>query len=74
MSKCVFEVCHGQSFKTRDGTEKKRWTKVGAVFESDNGKHSLLLEYLPVVGADGKLWLSLFQPKPKEQQQEEYPQ
>lgn len=50
---------------TQGGEEKKRYHKMGVVFESDKGLN-LKLESIPV-GFDG--WISFYEPKPKEQAQ-----
>lgn len=56
----VYDVCAGQ----KDGkSEKVRWLKVGAVFEKD-GRLSMKLDSIPAGEWNG--WLSLFEPKPKD--------
>lgn len=47
------------SYKAKDGTEKRKWLKVGAVFETKNGLR-LKLDALPV-NFDG--WLMLSEPR-----------
>jgi len=48
----------------RNGNEKKRYHKMGVVFEGDKGL-SLKLDNIPV-GFDG--WIQFYDPKPKESQ------
>jgi hypothetical protein len=49
-------------YTAKDGTEKKRYLTVGAVFESDEGKLSLKLEGVPV-SPDWSGWISFYEPK-----------
>lgn len=61
-----FEVCaRGETYKTQSGEEKSRWIKCGVVVETKNGL-AMKLESVPVV-TDG--WFSLFEPKPRDEQQ-----
>lgn len=64
MSQFTHDVCHGVEYQASDGTTKKRYTKIGAAFTSDQGKISIKLEYVPV--ASGPVWLSLMEPRPKQ--------
>jgi len=48
-----------------DGQDKARWVNCGAVFEKE-GRLSLKLESLPV-GPGWNGWLSLFEPKDRDQ-------
>lgn len=45
-----------------DGSTKKRWLNVGAVFEHDGGGMSMKLETVPV-GPDWSGWISFFEPR-----------
>jgi hypothetical protein len=62
-----FEACaRGEKYTTQSGEEKQKWIKCGVVIEGKNGL-SLKLESLPV-NFDG--WLSFFEPKPRDDQQQ----
>lgn len=61
MAKLVYEAI-AKLPAGKDG--KVRWHKCGVVFESDKGL-SLKLDSLPSSGFDG--WLSLREPRPKDQ-------
>jgi len=50
------------TYTDKNGQEKNRWTKCGAVMETSKGL-SLKLESLPI-GSDG--WFILSEPKPKD--------
>lgn len=52
------------TYKDRNGEEKTRWHHMGVCFQSDQGHLSIKLDSIPV-GFDG--WISLFEPKPKEE-------
>jgi hypothetical protein len=43
-----YDVMTGTPYTMKDGTEKTRWTKVGAMFPDDNGGFSISLEALPM--------------------------
>lgn len=58
-----YDVCVARKGKD----EKTYWTKVGVILKSDKG-YSLKMEVVPV-GWDG--WASLFEPKEKEQPQQQ---
>lgn len=66
MSKIVYEaIAKAGTYKDRNGDDKVRFHKCGVVFEGRDGKGlNLKVESLPV-GFDG--WLSLREPRPKEQ-------
>lgn len=55
------------SRKDRNG--KTRYTKIGAAFPAKDGKDgfSIVLDALPMPNADGQAWISLFVPKPKDE-------
>ena len=43
----------------KNGEEKKRYTKIGAMFVSDDGNsYSIKLDVLPIPNKDGEIWLS----------------
>jgi len=50
-------------YPAKDGTEKKRYITVGAVFESENGKLSMKLESVPT-SPEWSGWISFYEPKP----------
>ncbi len=56
------------SRKDRNG--KTRYTKIGSAFPAKDGKDgfNILLDALPMPNADGQARISLFVPKPKEDQ------
>lgn len=51
------------TYKNAQGEEKARWHQMGVCFQNDQGNLSLKLDSIPV-NWDG--WVSLFEPKPKE--------
>lgn len=51
------------AYTAKDGTEKKRYLTVGAVFENDKGNLSLKLDGMPV-SPDWSGWISFYEPKP----------
>lgn len=66
-SKYVFDVVATVGKYTgQDGTEKKNYLDVGKAFEDDQGRLSIKLSAIPV-GPDWSGWLSLYEPKLKEQ-------
>jgi len=50
-------------YTAKDGSEKKRYLTVGAVFEGEGGKLSLKLDGMPV-SPDWSGWISFYEPKP----------
>lgn len=50
------------TYRTANGEERKRYTKVGTVFEDDQGRMSLKLDAVPV-GPDWSGWISFFAPQ-----------
>ena len=56
------------TYKDRNGDEKNSWLKIGSCFETQHGL-SLKIDAIPV-NFDG--WVSMFEPKPKEDKQTEY--
>lgn len=68
MAKILYRVsAKGDTYKDSQGNDKVRWVDCGVVFESKNGM-AVKLEALPVK-FDG--WLQLFEPKDKEQGQQQ---
>ena len=57
------------SYKTADGTEKKRWVKVGALFDN----MSMKLDAVPI-SPDWSGWLTCKVPTPFETQKAPQPQ
>lgn len=55
------------TYTDSSGQEKARWTKCGVLMEKD-GRLSIKLEAIPAAGWDG--WLSCFEPRPKDGQQQ----
>ena len=52
------------SYKDRNGEEKVRWHHMGVCFQNDKGQLSLKIDSIPL-NWDG--WVSLFEPKPKDE-------
>lgn len=52
-------------YTTKDGQEKSRYTRVGALFPTKNNGYSLKLD-MPVVVVPGQSDLVFFPPKPRE--------
>jgi hypothetical protein len=64
-----YDVMTGTPYTMKDGTEKTRWTKVGAMFPDDNGGFSINLDVLPLPSLyKGKLSCRLIcrVPKPRD--------
>ncbi len=51
----------------QQGETKKRYQRVGAVFEDEQGRMSLKLDAVPV-GQFWSGWISFFEPRPRQQQ------
>ena len=49
-------------YTAKDGTEKKRYLTVGAIFESEDGRLSLKLDGMPV-SPEWSGWISFYEPK-----------
>lgn len=63
MSKIKYDaISVSGTYQDQNGNEKKRWTKVGVVFEGEKGL-SLKLECLPINFSG---WITLSEPKPKD--------
>lgn len=54
-------------YQDRNGNTKVRWLNCGSIFQTDKG-FSLKLDCVPV-GSDG--WFKLFEPKQKQQPQQQ---
>lgn len=52
-----------------NGETKKRYINVGKAFTDENGRISIKLDSVPV-GPDWSGWLSLYEPKPRDGQQQ----
>ncbi|MGM4987398.1 hypothetical protein [Tardiphaga sp. 841_E9_N1_2] len=54
----------------KDKNGKTRYTKIGAAFpaKGDNGGFNIVLDALPMPNAEGQAWISLFVPKPRDEQ------
>jgi hypothetical protein len=50
------------TYKNHAGEEKKRFVKIGTVFENDQGQMSLKLDSIPV-GQDWSGWANFYEPK-----------
>lgn len=52
----------------KDKNGKVRYTKIGAAFPAKDGKDgfNIVLDALPMPNADGQAWISLYVPKPKD--------
>ena len=59
----------------KDKTGKTRYTKIGAAFpaKGDSGGFNIVLDALPMPNAEGQAWISLFVPKPRDDQAAERP-
>ena len=60
------DICTGRRY-TKNGEEKTAWTRVGVLIEKD-GRQYVKLEAYPLPNADGEVFLSVFEPRPREQQ------
>jgi len=63
MNKKYDAVATVGKYTAKDGTEKKRYLTVGAVFENDKGALSLKLDGMPV-SPEWSGWISFYDPKP----------
>jgi hypothetical protein len=50
------------TYRNAAGEEKKRYSKIGVVFEDEAGRLSLKLDTIPV-GPDWSGWVSLYEPE-----------
>lgn len=54
----------------KDKNGKTRYTKIGAAFPAKQGEGiNIVLDALPMPNAEGQAWISLFVPKPREDQE-----
>lgn len=53
----------------KDKNGKVRYTKIGAAFPAKDGKDgfNIVLDALPMPNAEGQAWISLYVPKPKDE-------
>lgn len=70
MKKLYDAVATIGKYTTKDGTEKKRYLTVGAVFENDKGQMALKLDALPTT-PEWSGWISFYEPK-EQQQRSDY--
>lgn len=61
-----YDVCAPRAGKD----DKTFWHRVGTAFEGEKGI-SVKLDSLPLSDAKGEVWLKLFEPRPKQDQQQE---
>lgn len=61
MAKLKYEVVATVGTYTKGGEEKKKYQRIGSIFEGDKG-FSLKLDCVPV-GQEWNGWASLFEPK-----------
>lgn len=61
-----YDACTGR----KDKNGKTYWTKIGAAFPAKEGREgfNIVLDALPMPNAEGQAWISLFVPKPKQDQ------
>lgn len=64
MSSLKFKVMYKNGEYEQNGEKKGRWIQVGSVFENDRGL-SMILDVVPV-GATAPVFLSFFEPKPRD--------
>lgn len=57
-----FDVTSPREYQDREGNKKTSWINLGVAFEKD-GRISILLNALPMPGADGQAKLILMEPK-----------
>lgn len=56
----VFEAAYKSStYIDSEGNTKGRYTKIGTVFQDDEGRMSMILDAVPV-GAQAPVWISFF--------------
>ena len=67
MAKLYDVVSHGGTYQ-KDGEEKTRWIRHGAVFEKD-GKLSMKLDSIAIQGGEDAGWYKLFESNRNNQQQ-----
>ena len=62
---------------TKDGQEKTRWMKVGAVIERSSGTMAMKLDVIPLPNEKGQVWIELFEPRqsdaPKSTKEDDVP-
>lgn len=66
------ELCVVQeTYTNRDGQEKKKWLKVGEIHGGKNGEYIVLFPHInlaaiPRKEGDSRLFVSMFDPKPRD--------
>lgn len=63
--KKVFDAVVTTGEYVKNGETKKQYRTIGAVLQGDDGRLSLKLEMIPVVGFTG--WINFYEPREKEQ-------
>jgi hypothetical protein len=70
----VFEVVATiGEYQNRQGETKREYLKVGSLMQGDDGRQALVLKrHINLAGLpekNGRVWLNLYEPKPREGQQ-----
>lgn len=60
-----FDICTPRKGKD----DKTYWTKIGTAWQNDKGGIQLVFDALPIPDSEGRVVASLFEPKPREQPQ-----
>lgn len=50
----------GDTYIDKEGKEKRKFTNIGTVFVSDDGKESMKLEFLPMEYLQGKGFINIY--------------
>lgn len=53
------DICAGEAYTAKDGSDKMKWTKVGSLIEKD-GKQYVKMHLIPMP-KDGGIFLSVFE-------------
>lgn len=61
MTKVVGDVMYPNGKYIKEGEEKTRWLKCGALFETEDGRLRLKMEAMPTVMEEGP-WFAVFEP------------
>ncbi len=63
----IYDLCVGNNYEDKStGQQKTRWTRIGVMFEKDNGGFSIQLDAAPLTGS-----VQAFERKPKEPQSQQ---
>ena len=57
-----FDVCVATGTYTKDGEERKRWSKIGVAFKDEDGSMYGTIDMIPLTEG-GKIKFTLFKPK-----------